>query len=342
MRLFNDSVFEATSITGETTGTPFKVEHLMNLCVSLGWDVNTPSAKTFDSGESEVTTINFDTKDNTTAGDYVVIYDTAGLGWAVAADKTGSDVEPTGAIWTAIPAGRKAQADISGATTDVEVAAAFELAFDALTAVPFATDDTAADGTMAVTVTLRGPTTNAVVKNADDSGAGSIAVTVANEGVASEVDITANTFTIPTHGLPSGLKGQLTTTGTLPTGVTTTTDYFVIVVNANTIKLASSLANALAGTAIDISSQGTDGAVNTFTPTAIAGGVVKLQWTNHDCNDASVTPRWHDATNQSANITADGSGSFRESSVEYPWARVHATVTAGSVTVLARANGKGA
>src|SRR6476661_398545 len=57
--------------------------------------------------------------------------------------------------------------------------------------------------------------------------------------------------TAASHGYTTGLKGQASTTTTLPAGLALTTDYFVIVLDANTFKLASSLANAIAGTAID-------------------------------------------------------------------------------------------
>lgn len=56
-----------------------------------------------------------------------------------------------------------------------------------------------------------------------------------------------------------GDRVQLTTTGTLPTGLTTATDYYVIPYQRRTtlrIKLATSQANALAGTAIDITGAG--------------------------------------------------------------------------------------
>src|SRR5258705_6244535 len=52
--------------------------------------------------------------------------------------------------------------------------------------------------------------------------------------------------TFPTIGntFPLGLKVRATSTGTLPAGITTGVDYFVIPVGTNTISVASSLANA--------------------------------------------------------------------------------------------------
>lgn len=316
--------YELDGITGTTTSDAIDVGGARTISVQCVADVNTPSAKTFDGGGQEVTTLTFAAAGDTDPGDYVVIYDTAGLAWAVAADTTGSDPEPTGAIWTAIPAGRKGQADLSAATDAASVAAAFELAFDALTDVPFATDDTAADGTMIITVTLPGTTTDAVVKNEDDSGAGSISEAQTDQGVASEINLDDDEVTIPAHGFFTGLKGQLTTTGTLPAGVTTATDYFIIVVDANTIQFAASLADALAGDAIDLTDYGSDEGVHTFTPTALAGGAVKLQKSNDGTN-------WSDE-GSATNITVDGTVWLEKTDPGFRWARIHYTLTAGSIS----------
>ena len=136
-----------------------------------------------------VQTLTFDTKANTTAGDYVVIEDTSGQAWAVAADVTGSDPEPTGAVWTAIGAAYKTQADISGDTTAANVAATFETAFDGLTGFTavITSDDTAADGTMTMTQIKGGTVENVVVKDDDDAGAGSITAANTTPGAATLV-----------------------------------------------------------------------------------------------------------------------------------------------------------
>ena len=72
---------------------------------------------------------------------------------------------------------------------------------------------------------------------------GTCTISIASPGVV----------TITTHGLATGDCIELTTTGALPTGLTANTNYYVIYVNANTFQLATTLANALAGTAIDTS-----------------------------------------------------------------------------------------
>lgn len=86
-------------------------------------------------------------------------------------------------------------------------------------------------------------------------------VTVLN-GVADEafaaagVNITDNTITITSTKLVTGTKVRLTTAGVLPTGLAVGTDYWVIRVNANTIKLATTIYNAQYGIAIDLTGAG--------------------------------------------------------------------------------------
>lgn len=64
-----------------------------------------------------------------------------------------------------------------------------------------------------------------------------------------------------TNNFPSniltGTRVRLTTTTTLPSGLATATDYYVIRISDSTFRLATSYANAVAGTQIDITSAGT-------------------------------------------------------------------------------------
>ena len=55
----------------------------------------------------------------------------------------------------------------------------------------------------------------------------------------------------------TGTRVRLTTTTTLPAGLALATDYYVIVLSDSTFSLATSYANAVIGTAIDITSTGT-------------------------------------------------------------------------------------
>jgi len=68
----------------------------------------------------------------------------------------------------------------------------------------------------------------------------------------------ADTLTITAHGLNTGdgFLAIYTDGGTIPGGLAPVTDYWAIRIDANTIKLATSSANALALIAIDITSAG--------------------------------------------------------------------------------------
>lgn len=70
--------------------------------------------------------------------------------------------------------------------------------------------------------------------------------------VDGDVSVANDTITLTAHTLKTGDLVQLTTTLTLPTGLSLATDYYVINIDANTIALATSYANALANTRVDI------------------------------------------------------------------------------------------
>ena len=72
---------------------------------------------------------------------------------------------------------------------------------------------------------------------------GTVTITIASPGVVS----------LTSHGFQTGDMIYLTTTGALPTGLSQNTIYFVINVTTSTLRLATSAANAAAGTAINTS-----------------------------------------------------------------------------------------
>ncbi len=138
-------------------------------------------------GTKEIQTLTFPAKASAANGDYVEVFDAAGLTWAVALDTLGTAAAtPTGAVWVAIPAGRKVYADISGTTDAASVAAAAKAALNALTGFTAALtlNDIAADGTMTSTATAFGPVTNPVPHTKNDGAAGSIAGIQSTGGVA--------------------------------------------------------------------------------------------------------------------------------------------------------------
>jgi hypothetical protein len=69
---------------------------------------------------------------------------------------------------------------------------------------------------------------------------------------------TSDEITMSSHGMITGDGPfQFTTTDTLPAGLAVSTDYWAILVDANTFMVATSLANALASTQVDITDTGT-------------------------------------------------------------------------------------
>lgn len=137
--------------------------------------------------------------------------------------------------------------------------------------------------------------------------------------------------TTGTHGYKTGLKVQLTTTNTLPAGVTTSTDYWVIYVSDTTFKLASSLVNAQAGTAIDITDTGTG--VHTINPVALAGASLKLQGSMDNTNWFDLPIKATGDATKSSNITASGTFYLNETDLNVNYIRVYYTLTAGQISV---------
>lgn len=91
-------------------------------------------------------------------------------------------------------------------------------------------------------------------------------------GTGSRTLINTNTFTASsssgllltyTNDFNTFTKVQFTTSGTLPTGLSLATDYYLVRVSSTTARVATSLANAIAGTVIDY----TDGGSGTHTLT---------------------------------------------------------------------------
>lgn len=131
-----------------------------------------------------------------------------------------------------------------------------------------------------------------------------------------------NTITIASHGFTTALKVQISNPGTLPTGISAVTDYFVIVVDANTIKLASSALNAVAGTAISITNIGSG--TNTVNVTALAGASIKLQQSNDGDN-------WSDL-GSATSITATAVIYLEKDRPTSRFVRQYLTLTAGHIT----------
>jgi hypothetical protein len=294
-----------------------------SVSVQVNYVDSAPAAKTFKSLADEIQTITLPAKAGATGGDYVVVETSAGVKYAVALNVSGTDPAPTGAIYTAIAAARKTNKDISAATDAASVAALVATAFNSRTGFTAAitiTDN--ADGTLTFTQITEGPTVNPVVKNEDDSGAGSILGVEATAGAVSNIDLTSDYITITSHGFSTGLKAALTTAGVLPTGLSAT-NYYMIKIDDDTIQLASSLANAEAGTKVNITGEGTG--THTLTPSTSASNVFKLQKSNDNSN-------WTDISSMTVTIaTTTGTSIFEIASPAYRYMRALYTPSAGQV-----------
>jgi hypothetical protein len=340
-----------TDVAASSNSSAGKVDRIGVMDITAVVAGNNPSNVTFDTGTMAVHTLTFPTLAGATDGDYVTFYDQAGTAWAAALDTTGGGSNtPTGAAWVAIAAGNKVEVDISGATTAADVAALVETDIDGMTGFTavITSDDSAADGTMTLTQIVPGVTT--LGNDYSKDGAAGTGTTIANAstttGVATEVILAADTVTIPSHGLTTGVKiTELTTTGTLPAGLALSTVYYAIVVDANTIQFASSQANAVAGTQIDITDYGASASVNTVSINTTLAGTIKLQKNNNPPAKSAV---WVDLLDGEIQGAAAASNSI-SAAATFNWSvpdfgsreiRVVTTITSGTVTVDARLHGK--
>jgi hypothetical protein len=147
-----------------------------------------------------------------------------------------------------------------------------------------------------------------------------------------DVTVLANTVTIADHGFLTGLKVVTTTSGAAPGGLDAGT-YYIIKVDAATIKFATSAANAFAGTAVDITTAGGVGDTQTITPAALGTCAIDLYASNDGTNYVTLSV---------------GSGNFTAGTVKllpildkfYKYLQLVLTVPAGALTVTARVYGK--
>lgn len=96
-----------------------------------------------------------------------------------------------------------------------------------------------------------------------------------------DVNTTTDIITI-NKDIPTGTRIKFTSTTTLPAGLSAGTTYYAIRQSSTTIKVATSLSNAQAGTAVDITDQGTG------THTAN----VQIRWTSTDTEPTLTTGKY--------------------------------------------------
>lgn len=122
-----------------------------------------------------------------------------------------------------------------------------------------------------------------------------------------------------------GLVVQFTTSTTLPTGISAATDYYVVPASSSTYRVATSYANAVAGTYVAYTDTGTGN--QTATPVALAGATAILQGSN----DNGVT--WATVPNSSQTVTADGSWVFELDYIRYGAFRTYLSMTTGQIAL---------
>jgi hypothetical protein len=147
--------------------------------------------------------------------------------------------------------------------------------------------------------------------------------------VKTSVQSPASSIAITAHGFVTGLKVALTGTN-LPTGLSAT-NYWVIKIDADTISLASSLANAVAGTKVTITGAGTT-ADAALTPAALGSSTFACYGSNDNSN-------WVALTSMTVAISAAGTSLFRLGSPDYRYLQLRFTApVAGALTISAIAN----
>jgi hypothetical protein len=188
------------------------------------------------------------------------------------------------------------------------------------------TNITSSDGTNVIN-TSTNQSTSIVASGVIDVVAPDAAV------LASATDVTNGApgilFTKAAHGLYTGLVGQFTTSNTLPKGLSLATNYYVIRVSATTFKVATTLANAIANTAVAYTNTGTGN--QTFTPTALAGASITLQGSSDYDLVGANSARWVQVNSFTTTITADGTFNYELDYLRYPVYRLYVAVTSGMV-----------
>jgi hypothetical protein len=143
--------------------------------------------------------------------------------------------------------------------------------------------------------------------------------------VKTNVQSPASSIAITAHGFVTGLKVALSGTN-LPTGLSAT-NYWVIVIDADTISVATSLANAVAGTKVSITGAGTT-ADAAFTPASLGSSTVGVKASLDGTNFFAF------ATPKTLTVSATGKQFLDCGQVTYPYVQIYWTApTAGALTL---------
>lgn len=140
-------------------------------------------------------------------------------------------------------------------------------------------------------------------------------------GVASMIDLSANSITKASHGFTTGLR-VLYASSTVTTGIgglNGGTTYYAIRIDDSSYKLATSSTLAVAGTAVDITSQPGSQTFTVTPPTLLAGSGASFKW--QASNDNS---NWTDVPSiSSVTYTAAGNSIWNFGEFNYRYIRMN-------------------
>ncbi len=237
---------------------------------------------------------------------------------SVAASATITVVDYTdlaGAVLTVNGTALTEGADWTAAVDNDTTAASLELAVEAVTGV----SSSAAANVITAVWTTAGTVGNTKTLATSDA----VSLTISGAFFAGGED---NSYiTAVAHGFTTGLKIPLT--GTNLPGGTSATNYWAIVIDEDTLRLASSLSNANAGTFVIITSAGTT-ADAALTPSALGSSEVEVLASLDGISYFSF------GTPKTITITDTGNQYLDLGQVTYPCVRVEWTApTAGALTL---------
>lgn len=138
----------------------------------------------------------------------------------------------------------------------------------------------------------------------------------------SDVTVAASTITLTGTSFITGLKVALTGTN-LPTGLSAT-NYYVILIDANTIQLATSAANAFAGVFVTITGAGTS--TDATLTAAVLHQVIALYESNDATNLTAISGK-------TVTITDTGTTIWDIASPAYRYLTIQAVYTGGELTL---------
>lgn len=192
----------------------------------------------------------------------------------------------------------------------------------------------ASSSVVTVTVTALKPGRNHYYVKSSTTG---FTTTGFNLGADTKIDLTTDIFTKEAHALQTGLRVLYTTvSGTAPGGLTTGTTYWSIKLDENTYKLALSSTNALAATAIDITTLPTTNSSYSIAPLAFSTGAFNgFKW--QGSNDGS---NFSDLSIASITYSSSGNTLWDLDDYAYKWLRLSLTPPAsGGLAVAVRVFG---